>query len=99
MRALFTSPDYERWVLDEAERTQRERARAAHGAADSHRLEEDVRAAEHRAENVMESIATLGSNDLLARKFRDEEKKLLDARQRLAAWSAPRQLAPVRLVF
>jgi hypothetical protein len=46
----------------------------------------------------MESITSLGLNDLLAAKFRDEEKKLLDARQRLAASVAPKDLPPVRVV-
>jgi hypothetical protein len=46
----------------------------------------------------MESIASLGSNDLLMAKFRAEEKKLLNARQQLAASVAPAQAAPVRVV-
>ncbi len=61
-------------------------------------LDAEVRAAEKRVTNVMESIASLGANDLHAAKFREEEKKLLDARQRLAASVGPKDLPPVRVV-
>ena len=46
----------------------------------------------------MESIASLGSNEFVMAKFRAEEKRLLNARQQLAASVAPAQAAPVRVV-
>lgn len=98
VRKLFTSPEYERWVQEAAEETQRARARAASRDDERAALDAEVRAAEKRVANVVESIASLGSNDLLAAKFRDEEKKLLDARQRLAASVVPKDLPPARVV-
>ncbi len=74
--AHFTSPEYERWVQEAAEETQRARARAASRDDERAALEAEVRTAEKRVENVMESMASLGSNDLLAAKFRAEEKRL-----------------------
>jgi hypothetical protein len=98
VRKLFTSAEYERWVQEEAEETQRARARAAGREDQRAVLEDEVRAAERRVENVMESLAALGSNNLLAAKFRAEEKKLLDLRQRLAALVVPNEAPPVRVV-
>lgn len=63
VRKLFTSPDYQTWIQEEAEEAHRARVRAARRDDERAALEGDVAAAEKRLTNIVEAIASLGSND------------------------------------
>jgi site-specific DNA recombinase len=95
LRSLLSSDDFESWVADEALEVRRELERATQRADERAAAEADVRAAQKRIDNLTEAICSVGVNDILAAKLRAEEKKLLDAKQRLATAVAPKKAPPV----
>jgi site-specific DNA recombinase len=85
------SPSFAEWVQDAMRTAEESEAESDDGGL--RRLEAAVRAQEARVEKVASTLLDVGASDFLKGKLRQEEEKLREARQALAASLAPKRAA------
>jgi len=98
LRTHLDSPQVEAWLTEATTAAERAHARVAQAKDERSRLEAEVASTSARVERVVESMASFGHSDTLARKLRTEEEKLRSLREQISrlAVHAPRK-APLKV--